>query len=185
MYTWAEHHFQRYHNDSKGNGKNLHYGEFPVRRPTVTTRCLHRLQESKITGFTRLQDSAVVYTHREYLIFFLCTCKIEFYFTEWTPNVAFSHTSFGVHEWNKIQSYAEKKKKIEFSVSFMLLFCIKIHCSEVWFTPNYGVCVCVCVCGVGGGWGGGRGKGLVSLTSPGHPTDIGLQLSKACYPCSR
>ena len=41
------------------------------------------------------------------------------------------------------------KKKIEFSVSFMLLFCIKIHCSEVWFTPNYGVC------GDGGGGGGG------------------------------
>ena len=70
------------------------------------------------------------------------------------------------------------KKKLEFSVSFMLLFCIKIHCSEVWFTPNYGVC------GEGGVEGRG-GKGLVSLTSPGRPTDIGLQLSKACYPCSR
>ena len=23
------------------------------------------------------------------------------------------------------------------------------------------------------------------LTSPGRPTDIGLQLDKACYPCSR
>ena len=23
------------------------------------------------------------------------------------------------------------------------------------------------------------------LTSPGRPTDIGLQLGKACYPCSR
>ena len=26
--------------------------------------------------------------------------------------------------------------------------------------------------------------GAVYLTSPGHPTDIGLQLGKACYPCS-
>ena len=29
------------------------------------------------------------------------------------------------------------------------------------------------------------GKGVVYLTSPGCPTDIGLQLGKACYPCSR
>ena len=28
-------------------------------------------------------------------------------------------------------------------------------------------------------------KGVVYLTSPGCPTDIGLQLGKACYPCSR
>ena len=27
-------------------------------------------------------------------------------------------------------------------------------------------------------------KGAVYLTSPGRPTDIGLQLGKACYPCS-
>ena len=26
--------------------------------------------------------------------------------------------------------------------------------------------------------------GAVYLTSPGRPTDIGLQLGKACYPCS-
>ena len=38
--------------------------------------------------------------------------------------------------------------------------------------------------GVGGGWGGG-GKGVVYLTSTGRPTDIGLQLGKACWPCSR
>ena len=31
----------------------------------------------------------------------------------------------------------------------------------------------------------GCGEGVVYLTSPGHPTDIGLQLAKACYPCSR
>ena len=29
------------------------------------------------------------------------------------------------------------------------------------------------------------GEGVVYLTSPGSPTDIGLQLGKACYPCSR
>ena len=28
-------------------------------------------------------------------------------------------------------------------------------------------------------------EGVMYLTSPGHPTDIGLQLGKACYPCSR
>ena len=28
-------------------------------------------------------------------------------------------------------------------------------------------------------------KGVVYLTSPGRQTDIGLQLGKACYPCSR
>ena len=37
-------------------------------------------------------------------------CKIEFYFTEWTPNAVFSRvavatsekTNFGVHEWIQI-----------------------------------------------------------------------------------
>ena len=28
-------------------------------------------------------------------------------------------------------------------------------------------------------------EGVVYLTSPGRPTDIGLQLGKVCYPCSR
>ena len=28
-------------------------------------------------------------------------------------------------------------------------------------------------------------EGVMYLTSPGRPTDIGLQLGKACYPCSR
>ena len=27
-------------------------------------------------------------------------------------------------------------------------------------------------------------EGAMYLTSPGRPTDIGLQLGKACYPCS-
>ena len=31
----------------------------------------------------------------------------------------------------------------------------------------------------------GSFEGVVCLTSPGHPTDIALQLGKACYPCSR
>ena len=31
----------------------------------------------------------------------------------------------------------------------------------------------------------GCGEGVVYLASLGHPTDIGLQLGKACYPCSR
>ena len=31
----------------------------------------------------------------------------------------------------------------------------------------------------------GSGNGVVYLTSPGRPTKIGLQLGKACYPCSR
>ena len=31
----------------------------------------------------------------------------------------------------------------------------------------------------------GSGEGVVYLTSPGRPTEIGLQLGKACYPCSR
>ena len=42
-------------------------------------------------------------------------CKIEFYFTEWTPKAVCSrvavasseNTSFGVHEWNKIRSDTE------------------------------------------------------------------------------
>ena len=31
----------------------------------------------------------------------------------------------------------------------------------------------------------GRGKGVMYLTSLGRPADIGLQLGKACCPCSR
>ena len=31
----------------------------------------------------------------------------------------------------------------------------------------------------------GSGNGVVYLTSPGRPTEIGLQLGKACCPCSR
>ena len=31
----------------------------------------------------------------------------------------------------------------------------------------------------------GCGEGVVYLASPGCPTDIGLQLGKACYPCNR
>ena len=38
--------------------------------------------------------------------------------------------------------------------------------------------------GQGGGGGVGWCKGAVYLSSPGRPTDIGLQLGKACYPCS-
>ena len=48
------------------------------------------------------------------------------------------------------------------------------------------------VCVGGGGGGGGDGgvglcEGILCLTSPGRPADIGLQLGKgkACYPCSR
>ena len=35
-----------------------------------------------------------------------------------------------------------------------------------------------------GGGGVGWCEGAVYLTSPGCPADIGLQLGKACYPCS-
>ena len=40
----------------------------------------------------------------------------------------------------------------------------------------------ICMSAVAGvvGWC----KGAVYLTSPGRPADIGLQLGKACYPCS-
>ena len=34
------------------------------------------------------------------------------------------------------------------------------------------------------GWSGGAKVSCI-CTSPGHQTDIGLQLGKACYPCSR
>ena len=35
-------------------------------------------------------------------------------------------------------------------------------------------------------WGAvGWCEGVVYLTSPGRPTDIGLQLGKTCCPCSR
>ena len=46
-------------------------------------------------------------------------CKIEFYFTEWTPQ---ENTDCGVHEWNKIQSYIEKKKS-----NFLFLLCFYLQ----------------------------------------------------------
>ena len=30
----------------------------------------------------------------------------------------------------------------------------------------------------------GYGEGVMHLVSPGHVTEIGLQLGKACYPCT-
>ena len=64
-----------------------------------------------------------------FFLFFFFQCKIEFYFTEWTPKAVFSrvavatseNTGFCVHASNKIRSYTGK---IKFSVSFMLLFAI-------------------------------------------------------------
>ena len=48
----------------------------------------------------------------------------------------------------------------------------------------------ICVCGktrknINEFWLGVVGwcEGVVYLSSPGHPTDIGLQFGKACYPC--
>ena len=67
-----------------------------------------------------------------------------------------------------------------------------------YYKPNPSVRHNRCVCmwgGGGGGGGGGRGargqesgrggEGVVYLTSRGRPTEIGLQLGNACYPCSR
>ena len=60
-------------------------------------------------------------------------CKIQFYFTQWTPKAVFSwvavatseNTSFGImNEIIKIRSFSEK---IKFAVSFMLLFTISFH----------------------------------------------------------
>ena len=64
---------------------------------------------------------------------------------------------------------------------------------EIWFANGqissfffYFLCLCVCVCVCGGGGGGAvGGDGVMYLTSLGLPTDIGLQLDKECYPCSR
>ena len=60
-----------------------------------------------------------------FVFFFLF--KIEFYFTEWTPNAVFSrvaeatseNTSFGVHEWNKIRSDSEKIQIFCFFYAFI------------------------------------------------------------------
>ena len=87
-------------------------------------------------------------------------CKIEFYFTEWTPQAVFSwvavatseNTNCGVHEWNKIQSYTEK---IKFSVSFMLLLAIimflptrQLSRQKTYFYPSHFASVLSCsACG--------------------------------------
>ena len=55
----------------------------------------------------------------------------------------------------------------------------------IFFIPFQVTCVCLREYWGGGGGGVGCGEGVVYLTSPGRPTDFGLQLSKACYPFSR
>ena len=58
---------------------------------------------------------------------------------------------------------------------FVMNLCIYSPFDSLWkvifFLALYGVV----------GWC----EGVVYLTSPGRATDIGLQLGKACYPCSR
>ena len=92
-------------------------------------------------------------------------CKIEFYFTEWTPQAVFSRVAVatnenndcGVHEWNKIQSYTEK---IKFSVSFMLLFAIimflptrQLSRQKTYFFPSHFASISSCsACLVGIIW---------------------------------
>ena len=52
----------------------------------------------------------------------LFQCKIDFHFTEWTPKVVFSRvadTTFGVHEWKKIDLTLKKS-------NFLFLSCFKI-----------------------------------------------------------
>ena len=77
----------------------------------------------RVFVFIFIEVEKVVRIDRGYLCF---QCKVEFYFTEWTPQAVFSrvaiatseNTDCGVHR-NKIQSYSEN-----ISVSFMLLFLI-------------------------------------------------------------
>ena len=84
----------------------------------------HKLSDSVITFPTCI----LFYINRGYLIFFF-QCKIDFYFTEWTPKAVVSRVAvatsenavFGVNEWNKIRSYTEKNRIFCF---FMLLFTI-------------------------------------------------------------
>ena len=48
-------------------------------------------------------------------------------------------------------------------------------CPKTWNSPFYYLLIEVV------GWY----EGVMYLMSPGRPADIGLQLGKACYPCSR
>ena len=62
------------------------------------------------------------------------------------------------------------------------IFCIGTSCSFTWeedlgLVAGYVESFCVGVVG----WC----EGVMYLMSPGRPADIGLQLGKACYPCSR
>ena len=57
--------------------------------------------------------------------------------------------------------------EIYFSFSFPFFFLLSICLSNVMYKGVVGWC-----------------EGAVYLTSLGHPTDIGLQLDKTCYPCS-
>ena len=94
-------------------------------------------------------------------------CKIEFYFTKWTPQAVFSrvavatreNTDCWVHELNKIQSYTEKNNN-KFSVSFMLLFAIimflatrQLSRQKTYFFPSHFASISSCsACLVGTIW---------------------------------
>ena len=84
--------------------------------PTLT------IQKWCVWGATLQGHVSLMLKYIENIWFF--GCKIDFYFTEWTPKAVFSwvaspveNTTLVVHEWNKNPSYT---RKIKYSVSFML-----------------------------------------------------------------
>ena len=116
------------------------------------------------------EHGGTVWRHNSIEDIWVFQCKIEFYFTEWTPQAVFSrvaeatsgNTDCGVHEWNKIQSYTEKKNNNnKFSVSFMLLFAIimflptrQLSRQKTYFFLSHFVSISSCsACLVGIIWG--------------------------------
>ena len=148
----------------KLNSSNAHVQPFRGTRSLIFSRTLRLLSyfmcaNSEGSGETaQMHRLAWAYAGRPCDIedIRVFQCKIEFYFTEWTPQAVFSRVAVarsenadcGFHEWNKIQSYTEK---IRFPVSFTLLFAIimflptrQLSRQKTYFFPSHFASISSC-----------------------------------------
>ena len=82
------------------------------------------------------------------------------------------------YHYLKVRKDISKFSPLVFWPSAMFISWLEkqFRCPQIMFEPLKFDCICGMV---------GRCESGVYLISPGRPTDTGLQLGKACYPCSR
>ena len=98
----------------------------------VFTFWLWRTWAHPCTG-NRVIHSAY-WTNRWYLCFSLC--KIEFYFTEWTPQAIFWKYRLCVHEWNKFKLTLKKNQIFCFFYAFICNNYVFTYTSTKYQIPN-------------------------------------------------